>query len=172
VALGAGSSFFARVIDTDSKAAAEIFAAAQAHKGMAVIEILQNCVIFNDAAFGHITDKKTAKDTQLRLVDGEPLLFAGGSKGLSMQGAEPTIVDADSGADILVHNRDGGPGYGGMLASLDAPEFPKPLGILWQHERPSYETAVNDQVALAKERRKDADDLHALLRAGQTWEVK
>jgi 2-oxoglutarate ferredoxin oxidoreductase subunit beta len=172
VAFGAGSSFFARVIDTDSKATAEILAAAQAHKGMAVIEILQNCVIFNDAAFGHITDKKTAKDNQLRLVHGEPLLFAGGTKGISMQGAEPVVVDVDSGADILVHNQDGGPGYDAMLASLDTPEFPAPLGILWQHERPSYETGVNDQVALAKTRRKDANDLHALLRTGQTWEVE
>ena len=170
LALGSGSSFFARVIDTDHKAMADILAQATAHQGTSVVEILQNCVIFNDAAFGHITDKKTAKDTQLRLEQGNPLSFADGEKAIAMKGANPVIVPADH-PDVLVHETDGGASYGGMLASLDAPDFPRPLGVLWQHQRPSYERAVAEQVDMAKAQRPNAGDLRALLNAGQTWQV-
>ena len=89
-----------------------------------------------------------------------------------MRGAEPVVVDVDSGADIIVHDTQASISYGGMLASLDAPDFPGPLGVLWKHERPSYEQAVAAQVTTAKERRPDAGDLQAMLTAGQTWEVK
>jgi 2-oxoglutarate ferredoxin oxidoreductase subunit beta len=170
IALGAGSSFFARVIDTDHKAMADILEKAVAHQGTSIVEVLQNCVIFNDAAFGHITDKKTAKYSQLRLEEGSPLLFSDGEKAIAMRGADPVVAQADD-DDVLTHRYDAGPSYGGMLASLDAPDFPRPLGVLWQHQRPSYEQAVLDQVEAAKSRRKDAGDLRALLCSGQTWQV-
>jgi 2-oxoglutarate ferredoxin oxidoreductase subunit beta len=171
VALGAGSSFFARVIDTDHKAMADVLAKAIAHQGTSIVEILQNCVIFNDAAFGHITDKKTAKDSQLRLEEGAPLLFSDGEKAIAMRSAEPVVAQAGD-EDVLTHRCGAGPSYGGMIASLDAPEFPRPLGVLWQHQRPSYEQAVLDQIETAKARRKNAGDLRALLHSGQTWQVE
>jgi pyruvate/2-oxoacid:ferredoxin oxidoreductase beta subunit len=143
---------------------------AVAHQGTSIVEVLQNCVIFNDAAFGHITDKKTAKYSQLRLEEGSPLLFSDGEKAIAMRGADPVVAQADD-DDVLTHRYDAGPSYGGMLASLDAPDFPRPLGVLWQHQRPSYEQAVLDQVEAAKSRRKDAGDLRALLCSGQTWQV-
>ena len=170
VALGACSTFFARVIDTDHKMMAEVLAAAQAHEGMSVVEVLQNCVIFNDETFAHITDRKSAKATQLRLVDGAPLLFDGGTRGVGMDGADPVIVDA---ADaVLTHDAQGSASYAGMLTSLDAPDFPLPLGILWQNQRPAYQTAVQAQLQQAQTRRPDAGDLQALLNGSQTWEVK
>jgi len=171
VALGSGSSFFARVIDTDHKMMADVLAQAVAHKGTSVVEVLQNCVIFNDGAFEGITDKKNAASAQLCVSHGEPLTFEKGSQGITMRGAEPVVVPTDGDEELLVHDVDAGPSYGGMLASLNLPDFPRPLGVLWKHDRPAYETAVVDQVKAAEAKHPNAGDLQALLSSGQTWEV-
>jgi 2-oxoglutarate/2-oxoacid ferredoxin oxidoreductase subunit beta len=175
VALGANGTFFARVIDTDHKMCAKVFEAALAHKGTALIEILQNCVIFNDGAFDHITERKTAKETQLHLVDGEPLRFgADGEKGIMMRGADPVVVtvgeDGVTEADLLVHSVDAGPAYAAILATLPTPPFPAPLGILWQWDRAEYSQGIDAQVTDARARRGDGD-LTELLNRGNTWQV-
>ena len=175
LALGANASFFARVIDTDHKSSAEIYRRAVEHKGTAVIEILQNCVIFNDGVFDHITDKKTAKEHQLHLAQGEPLRFgAEGDKGIAIVNNQPTVVTlGENGiteADLIVHDEQAGAFYGGLLAGMDSQTFPAPLGVLWAHDRPSYEQQAHSQVEKAKSR-PGAGDLHRLLHAADTWVV-
>lgn len=176
LALGANASFFARVIDTDHKASAEIYRRAVEHKGTAVVEILQNCPIFNDGVFEHITDKKQAAEAQLHLVQGEPLIFgAERNKGIAIVKGQPKMVtigvDGVTEEDLLVHDERAGTFYAGLLAGLDSQSYPAPLGVLWSDDRPSYETQVHAQVAKAKER-PDSGDLHRLLHAAETWVVE
>src|SRR6201994_4714934 len=51
LALGAEASFVARTIDSDRKHLQSVLRAAADHQGAAVVEIYQNCPIFNDGAF-------------------------------------------------------------------------------------------------------------------------
>ncbi|MDW8372003.1 MAG: 2-oxoacid:ferredoxin oxidoreductase subunit beta, partial [Geminicoccaceae bacterium] len=82
LALAAGARFVARAIDIQQKLLPEILVRAHDQPGAAMVEILQNCVIYADGAWSHLTDKAHAADAQLLLRHGEPLLFSGGRKGL------------------------------------------------------------------------------------------
>ena len=54
LAIGSKGSFFARVVDTNPKLMEKTFIEAEEHRGTSLIEILQNCVIFNDKTFASI----------------------------------------------------------------------------------------------------------------------
>ncbi|MCP4443841.1 MAG: 2-oxoacid:ferredoxin oxidoreductase subunit beta [Myxococcales bacterium] len=175
LALGSGATFFARAIDVDAKSLGPILQAAKAHKGTSLIEVTQNCPIFNDGVWDAVTNRKTATSNQLRLEEGKPLLFEGGQKGIRLgEGLTPEIVEVGEGkaseSELLVHKADGSDAYHAMLASMAAPEFPQPLGILKQVARPSYDELALAQVdQVLKERGKG--DLNALLSSGMTWTV-
>src|SRR5690606_2060585 len=85
VALGAGATFVARCIDVDAAALGEVLARAHAHRGAALVEVLQNCPVFNDGVWDPVTDKATAGVRQLRIAHGEPLLFDGGARGIRVK---------------------------------------------------------------------------------------
>ncbi|OFZ13234.1 MAG: 2-oxoacid:ferredoxin oxidoreductase subunit beta, partial [Bdellovibrionales bacterium RBG_16_40_8] len=109
VALGAGATFVAQVPDTDNELLFNVLNAANKHKGVALIEILINCVIFNDGAFSCFTDKATRPDTTVKLEAGKPLLFgANMDKGIRMKSDRPEIVKVGEGgvpvSEILVHD--------------------------------------------------------------------
>ena len=174
-ALGSGATFVARAIDVDAKGLAPILAAAKAHKGASLIEVVQNCPIFNDNVWDAVTNRKTASVNQLRVEDGKPLLFDDGKKGIRLSpDLTPEIVEVGEGkvpeSELLVHKADGSDAYHALLASMSAPTFPQPLGILKQSERPSYDELALTQVdQVLKERGKG--DLNALLNSGMTWTV-
>ncbi len=174
-ALGSGATFVARGIDVDAKGLGPILAAAKAHKGASIVEVVQNCPIFNDNVWDSVTNRKTATTNQLRLEDGKPLLFDGGNKGIRMRAdLTPEIVEVGEGkvaeSELMVHNANGSPAYHALLASMAAPEFPQPLGVIKQVERPSYDELAHAQVEqVLKERGKG--DLNALLNSGMTWTV-
>ena len=86
-ALGANAKFIARGIDTDAKNLSPVLKAAREFKGAAFVEIFQNCIVYNKDVFEDFTAKKTAKETQIHVEHGKPLLFAGGAKGLEVQPA-------------------------------------------------------------------------------------
>ncbi len=171
-ALGAGARFIARTVDTAQKAMPDILKRAHAHKGTSFVEIFQNCIVYNDAVFDAFTDKKAAPDHQLHCVHGQPLLFAGGSKGLAFDAATMTVsvVDIAEGetAVVMVHDE-----TNRIMAQLliDMPfgPFPMALGIIWCSPAPTFDAAVAEQnsaVAAGK-----PADLDALLRKGQSWEI-
>jgi len=174
-ALGAGATFVARAIDVDAKALGPILQAAKEHKGASIIEVVQNCPIFNDGCWDDVTNRKTATTNQLRLEEGKPLLFADGTKGIRL-GAdlEPEIVDVGEGkvpeSELLVHKTGGSTAYHALLAGMAAPAFPEPLGILKQVERPTYDELALAQVNQVIEKR-GKGDLDALLNSGMTWTV-
>ena len=176
-AIGAGATFYARVVDVDVKHMMEIFAAARAHKGTSYIEILQNCVVFNDGAFHEVEDKKTAKQHKLVLKDGEPLLYDDGKKGITRDPKTGHAVSIDLEAEpgrkeeVLIHHEaDETGGLAAMYASMDA-SLPVPVGVFRAVKRTVYDQAVVEQGAHAREVRGEGN-LEALLHSGDVWTVK
>jgi 2-oxoglutarate ferredoxin oxidoreductase subunit beta len=176
-AAGAGASFIARTIDREAKHLAKMLEAAHAHKGTAYIEILQNCIVFNDGAFAAVSDGKERKQHQLFLEDGKPLLYAGDTKGIGFDRIKlkPFVIDLEKEPErkdeVMVHDvRDESGLMASVLASMDHPEFPVPLGVFRQQKRPSYDAMVTEQAALSTQQSGDPD-LHKLLYSGDVWTV-
>ena len=145
VALGSGATFVARVPDTDNDMLFQVLNAANQHKGVAVVEILINCVIFNDGVFTPITHKATRPDTTVKLEAGKPLLFGANlEKGVRMKADRPEVVKVGEGAhplsEIIVHDpANPNSGYAFMLAEM---HDPVPFGILRQIEDHVYSQPI------------------------------
>jgi 2-oxoglutarate ferredoxin oxidoreductase subunit beta len=175
LALGVGATFVARATDTDAKGLAAILEAAYRHKGAVFIEMLQNCPVFNDGVWEGVKDDPAGK--QIHLVEGKPLLFAGGTKGIRLsETLEPEIVDVGDGpgqvsvGQLLVHREKGSKVYANVLAQLVQPDFPMPMGILHREDKPTYDALANQQIADAKAKQ-GPGDFTKLLYSGMTWEV-
>ena len=169
--LGAGATFIARAADTDAKLLAAILEQAYNHKGSVLIEMLQNCPVFNDGVWEGVKDDPAGK--QIRLEDGKPLVFAGGTKGIAIgAGLVPKIVDVvgNDTSQLLVHSERGSQLYANLLAQLVQPDFPMPMGILYRHDKPTYEQLAHQQVAEAIAKQ-GVGDLTKLMYSGMVWEV-
>ncbi len=174
--LGAKGTFFARSLDNELKLNEEIMLQAGLHKGTSVMEMLTNCVIFNDGAHKEISDPAVKADRTLVLRHGEKMLFgADKKKGLVLDGKALKVVTiGENGVtedDILVHDAHCQEvGMHLMLAEMKGPDFPVALGIIRDVESDTYDAGVNRQVeeVSAKARIHCVDDL---LRSGSTWEV-
>ncbi len=171
-ALGSGARFVARSIDTLQPHLIGVLKRGHAHKGASFVEILQNCVVFNDAVFENITGKDVAADAQILLEHGKPLLFGKQKeKGLRLKPGklELEIVTLGEGgvtaADILVHDETNRP-LAMLLARLEPP-FPTAMGVLHCNPTESYEHDVYAQKGAAQGK----GDLDALLNSERTWEV-
>ncbi|MFF9407282.1 2-oxoacid:ferredoxin oxidoreductase subunit beta [Streptomyces anandii] len=178
LALGAEASFVARTIDSDRKHLTSVLRAAAAHPGTALIEIYQNCNIFNDGAFDALKDKQQAEEALIRLEHGQPIRFgADGSRGVvrDPRTGDLRIVDVSAAneADILVHDAHAAsPTTAFALSRLADPDtlHHTPIGVLRSVDRPVYDTAMADQLETAVEQR-GKGDLAALLAGGDTWTV-
>lgn len=177
LALGAEATFYARVADTSPKDMSEIFVAASNHRGTALIEILQNCLVFNDKVHAPITAREVREDNQLWLEHGKPMIFgAAKNKGIVMNGFEPKVVTiGENGVtekDILVHDAHAAhPFLALMLSRMTLPQFPVPMGILRQIEQPTYEDQVNSQIKAVIEK-KGPGNLQKLVTGNDTWTVQ
>jgi 2-oxoglutarate/2-oxoacid ferredoxin oxidoreductase subunit beta len=171
-ALGAEATFIARTIDNNPKHMVETFKAAHEHQGVSFVEILQNCVIFNDATWDPVYAKENRDEQMLFLEPGKPLLFGKNKeKGIRLNGLMPEIVDATA-PDVLIHQPDHpSPLYSQMLASLGMPDFPTPVGVVRRIQRPTYESLVHEQVAQAKAK-KGNGTWQELLHGASTWTVE
>ncbi len=171
-ALGAEATFIARTIDNNPKHMVETFKAAHEHQGVSFVEILQNCVIFNDGAWDGVYSKENRDDHLLKLEAGKPLLFGKNNEhGIRLNGLAPEIVDSTAG-DILIHQPDHpSPLYSQMLASLGLPDFPTPIGVIRQIQRPTYETLVHQQMQEAQAKR-GTGSWKELLHGNSTWTVE
>jgi len=174
VALAAGATFVARTVDVHTRHLADILARAVAHKGTSFIEVLQNCVIFNDGIWSNLTDASVKDDNTLLLEDGQPLIFGKNrDKGIRLRGLHPEVVPlADvPPAEILVHDaRAEEPHLAYMLSRMTYPEYPTPLGVFRQVEQPTYEAGIIGQVEAAQ-RAKGVGQLRDLYQADETWTV-
>ena len=177
LAIGAQGSFFARVVDTNPKLMQKIFVEAEEHMGTSLIEILQNCVIFNDKTFAAITGKEVKQNAQLILEDGMPMLFgAEMNKGIILKGFKLEVVTIGENniaeRDILIHDKkEQDPTLHAMLARMRPPEFPAALGIIRAVRRQTFDEGLLNQLEYEKENAK-FKTVDELLKSGETWEVK
>jgi len=165
-ALGAGARFVARSVDTMQAHLVATLKRGHAHRGASFVEILQNCVVFNDAVFDHVTGKEVAADAQILVEHGKPLLFGKNKeKALRLKPGklELEIVPTDS--DALIHDETNRP-LAQLLAALEPP-FPAAMGVLYCNPAASYEQEVYAQTGNANA----AGGLDALLNSERTWEV-
>jgi 2-oxoglutarate ferredoxin oxidoreductase subunit beta len=187
LALGAEASFVARTIDSDRKHLTEVLGAAAAHRGTALVEIYQNCPIFNDGAFDAI---KGAKDSEaanaiIPLRHGEPIRFGVpaedgvGGKGVvrdrSTGGVVVVDVTPDNEAELLVHDAHAAdPTTAFALSRLTDSGYlhRAPIGIFRQVERSTYDDQARNQVTTASAGTEDRTlALSGLLNGGDTWTV-
>ncbi len=177
LALGAEATFVARTVDSDRKHMTEVLRRAAAHEGAALVEIYQNCNIFNDGAWEPLKDNDTKDDVIIRLVDGEPIRFgSNGEKGVArLSDGHIKVVDvAEVGeAALLRHDSTAkDPGLAFALSRLSNPRTltNTPIGVFRDIQRPSYDRLVREQLAEVVES-KGAGDLQSLLTGGDTWNV-
>jgi 2-oxoglutarate ferredoxin oxidoreductase subunit beta len=179
LSLGADASFVARTMDRDPKHLQSILLRAAAHKGSSVLEIYQNCNVFNDGAFFIYTDKETRPLETIFVEHDKPMVFGeNGSKGIMLKDGTPKIVDLTTGSvslnDLWIHNeKDGYKSY--ILSRMfDDPKmdehFPRPFGVIYAGERPTYNEAVHEQLQTAV-KMQGPGDLDALIRGKQVWTV-
>ncbi len=175
LALGAGATFVARSIDVFLPHLKETLQRAAAHPGAAYIEIYQNCNIFNDKAFASITDREVRDDQVLYLKHGEPLVYGKDkNKGIRLTGTGLEVIELGDGLgpdDCLIWDETRpNPDLAFLLAQLEPPEFPTPIGVLRSVEAPSYDQGVQSQIKQAIETQ-GPGRLEELIHSGDLWEV-
>ncbi|MEX2605474.1 MAG: 2-oxoacid:ferredoxin oxidoreductase subunit beta [Gracilimonas sp.] len=182
LSLGADGTFIARTMDRDPKHLQSMLKRANNHQGTSMLEIYQNCIVFNDGAFELFTDKKSRPREAIYLNDGEPLIFGNDNeKGIRLDGLQPKVVSLGDGKfsknDLWIHDeKDKTKAY--LLSRFfDQPEpgdenrMPRPFGVLFAVNRPCYDEGVLAQVNEVIER-KGQGNLDELLRGPETWTVK
>ncbi|MFJ6431527.1 2-oxoacid:ferredoxin oxidoreductase subunit beta [Streptomyces sp. NPDC091416] len=178
LAIGAEASFVARTVDSDRKHLTSVLRAAADHPGTALVEIYQNCNIFNDGAFEVMKDKDRAQEAVIRLEHGRPILFGtDDSKGVvrdSLTGdLQVVAVTEENRSQILVHDAHApSPTTAFALSRLADPDtlHHTPIGVLRDVERPVYDTLMADQLDTAVEQQ-GKGDLGALLAGNDNWTV-
>jgi 2-oxoglutarate ferredoxin oxidoreductase subunit beta len=175
--IGARGYFFARTIDKEIKLSVEVMKAASKHKGTSIVEVLQNCVIYNDNTHREITDKKFKDDRTIVLEHGKPMIFGKNrNKGLVLDGTRLKVVTIGEGGitenDILVHDAHcEDPTIHLKLADMEYPEFPVALGVIRDAEAPVYDQCFIEQMDKIKKESK-IKSFRDLVTSGDVWEVK
>jgi 2-oxoglutarate ferredoxin oxidoreductase subunit beta len=178
LALGSDGTFVARTMDRDPKSMRTILNEAQKHKGTALVEIYQNCNIFNDGAFLPLTDRATKPDNTIFVEHGQPLIFGPKKeKAVILDDFTPKIVnisDVDP-SKIWVHDKHNRVKASILTRFFDDPRqegaLPRPFGIFYQEERHVYENGVQLQIDKHIEA-KGSPDLDALLKGPNTWSIQ
>ncbi len=175
--IGSKGKFFARVVDTNLKLMSKIFKEAAEFKGASIVEILANCIIFQNKIHSLITSKETKVENQLILEAGKPMLYGkDNNKGIILQGTKLKAVelgvDGITIGDILVH--DPGtedPGIHMMLANLAPPEMPSAIGIIRAVKSETLDESVWNSVEEAKET-STFNTVDDLFNSGNTWDIE
>ncbi|MDR3366478.1 MAG: 2-oxoacid:ferredoxin oxidoreductase subunit beta [Prevotellaceae bacterium] len=175
--IGASGTFFARSLDVELKLSAECMKAAALHEGCSVVEVLQNCVIFNDGTHSEFAAKEVREDKTIVLRHGEPMIFGKNrDKGIVLDGMKLKAVRlGENGVtekDLLVHDAcESDPGIHTLLAAMKAPNLPVALGIIRAAKSDAYDKLVHEQVAQVAAKR-TITNVDELLHSGETWQVE
>ncbi|GAA2720679.1 2-oxoacid:ferredoxin oxidoreductase subunit beta [Actinocorallia aurantiaca] len=172
LAVGAEGAFVARTLDSDRQHLQSVLRQAAEHKGAALVEIYQNCNIFNDGAFEPMKDADQRDDVTIRLEHGQPIVFGKDRDKALIQDGFGFRVGSPSDPGVVVHDaQNPDPSLAFALSRLDQPAFTHvPIGVFRSAPRPSYDSLLNEQVEEAKDRQ-GRGDLAALLRSGDTWQI-
>jgi len=174
VAIGTEASFIARTVDVFQKHMSCVLKRAAGHRGSTLVEIAQNCVIFNHGAWGHLSDPDQRVDHVLYLEHGKPMRFGKTlEKGIRLNGLVPEVVAVDEVGEenLLVHDeRADEPTLAYVLSRMGPPDFPTPVGVFRAIDKPVYDEMLMGQVRAAMEKKQP--DLDALYHQGETWVVE
>ncbi|MEO1527001.1 MAG: 2-oxoacid:ferredoxin oxidoreductase subunit beta [Planctomycetota bacterium] len=175
IALAAEATFVARSMDAHVKHLGEVLKRAANHKGTSLVEVYQNCNVFNDGAMAYAQEKKQRAANIVEIEHGKPLVFGhDNEKGVRLVGNGLEVVErADvPDDDLLIHDEKAmNPSIQMMLARMKYPEMPEPFGVFRDVEGiETYDEQINHQVTVAKEKYGDGD-LESLFHAGDTWTV-
>ena len=182
IAIASKAGFVARAIDTDSGHLRKMLLRMARHRGSAFMEILQNCNVFNDGAFKDFTHKDVKSDRTVYLQHGEPIIFGkNNDKAISLRGGasgslEPEVINVDESdrSEILIHDEaasgTAGSALAYLLAQLETPDFPVPLGVFRSIDKPLYGELLDDQIVQAKNQL-GRGDFFKHLNSGDTWRV-
>lgn len=173
---GARGTFFARTIDVDVKTSADVMVAAAKHKGTSVVEVLQNCVIFNDGAHKEISNKEARLEKTVLLQHGKPMLFGkDNEKGLILDGFNLKVVTLGENGitkqDILVHDATTEDSTLHLkLANMTGPDMPVAMGVIRNFRTSTYDEELVQQIeeVQSKSKIKNFDDL---LKSIDSWEI-
>ncbi len=177
--MGADATFIARGLDREPKHMRELLLRAEKHNGTSLVEIYQNCNIFNDGAFAEFTDQQKKKENSLYLSHGKPLVFgAKEDKGIVLDGLKVRIVDLSdekfSLEDLWIHDENDRIKATILCRFFDDPSqedaLPRPFGVFYQEDRYRYEEAMTEQLNFMKQN-KGNPELDALLEGSNSWEV-
>ncbi|WP_067179832.1 2-oxoacid:ferredoxin oxidoreductase subunit beta [Microtetraspora niveoalba] len=177
LAIGAEAGFVARTIDSDRKHLQSVLREAAAHRGTSLVEIYQNCNIFNDGAFDALKEPETRDDITIRLEHGQPIVFGAGENERAVrpapQGGVEVVRRSEVADDeILVHDAHRpDPSLAFALSRLDEPAFAHvPIGIFRSVDRPAYDVLMSEQLEQATAD-KGKGQLSDLLLGGDTWRI-
>jgi 2-oxoglutarate ferredoxin oxidoreductase subunit beta len=169
LALGAGATFVARSVATDTVHLAQVLRRAAAHKGAAFVHIWQNCPVFNDGAFDEWSEREVRDESLLKLEHGKPLVF-GKSKEQALRIGDGFRLEAGpTAANALVHDETRDDLALAMALAALEPPLPQPMGVLRAVQRPTVDALAREQEQEAA--RKRPPDLKALLHSGDVWTV-
>ena len=178
LAIASEATFVARAIDIEVKHLGATVEAAARHKGISFVEVFQNCNIFNDGAFDSFAATKERPDNVLYLEHGKPMVFGKNKdRGIRMKGTLPEVVELNSETgltadDCLVHDTHvEDPSVAFMLARMEHPRFPQPVGIFRDVQRESYESLMVGQIE-ASVARHGRGSLEKLINSGDMWVVE
>lgn len=173
--LGSSASFVARTADRDTKHLTKVLKRAHTHSGSAFVEVYQNCNIYNDGAFFDFTERATKADRTVYLEHGKPMLFANGKRGVRLDGFRTSVFDIAGGDfsvnDAIVYDETSLELAGIVSRMSQRPDMPRPFGVFFCEERPTYEQLLWEQISAITERQGQGD-LDALLYAADTWTIQ
>ncbi|RYD94649.1 MAG: 2-oxoacid:ferredoxin oxidoreductase subunit beta, partial [Sphingobacteriales bacterium] len=175
--LGGDATFVARSMDRDPKHLQVMLLRAHGHHGTSFLEIYQNCNIFNDGAFEIFTEKGSKPEEAIFLENGKPLIFgATQNKGVRLNGLRPEVVTLGEGFsadDLWIHDESDLLKAQLLTRMFDDPKadrhLPRPFGVFYATERPTYEDMMALQIEDAKARK--GADLDKLLRGNEVWNI-
>jgi len=174
--IGSRGTFFARSIDSNIKLSQSVFDAAAEHKGTSVVEVLQNCVIYNNGIHNEITDPAHRAERQLILEHGKPMVFgAENNKGLVFEkGKLKVVIIGENGVtedDILVHDsNDVDPTLHMALINMQLPDLPVAFGVIRSVPSLVYDVEMEAQIKQVQQKRK-ITCVDELLNSGNIWKV-
>jgi 2-oxoglutarate ferredoxin oxidoreductase subunit beta len=175
-AIAAEATFVARAIDTDTVHLQEIFKRAAMHRGVAFVEVLQNCNIFNDGAWDNLKDRELKSDRLIELKHDQPLIFGKNrDKGIRLNGYKLEVVSLGKGvaeSDLLAYDEtDSDSSLAFLLSREGRPSFPVPVGVFRDVTLPTYDELLGQQIDQAQAK-KGKGSLKDLIYGGMRWTVK
>jgi 2-oxoglutarate ferredoxin oxidoreductase subunit beta len=175
VALAAEATFVARSVDRHTEHLQHIVDRAMKHKGVSFVEVYQNCNIFNDGAFDMFAAREIKDERMIELEHGKPLVFGKDrNRGIRIRDMHLEVVELGnvSESDLIVHNEKSPDSYlAYMLARMEYPDYPVPIGVFRDIDKPTYEDLMSEQIKSAVQRF-GPGDLAKLIDSGDTWVVE